>query len=140
MQRMQRWGTGMKRVISILCILLAAAILAHSEPVVQLGGSGGTSLLQDLTNNSTTITNSSNITVNLSSAATTMQLEGAGGAGLFENLTNGTSSAGGANNTTDGLNSWGRKLRPLGPPPNYDPEAAKSAEMIDVIRQNHLGY
>lgn len=130
----------MKRVMLILCILLAIIILAHSKSFVQLGGSGGTSLLQDLTNNSTTITNSNNTTINLSHSADTMQLEGAGGTGLFENLTNNTSSSGGANDTTDDLNSWGRKPRLPPPPPKYDLDTIKTAEMNSVIRQNHLGY
>lgn len=128
----------MKRMMLILCILLAMAILAHSKSFVQLGGSGGTSLLQDLTNNSTTITSSNNTTINLSHSADTMQLEGAGGTGLFENLTNETSS--GDNNTTDDLNSWGHKPRPPPPPPKYDQDTIKTAEMNSVIRQNHLGY
>jgi hypothetical protein len=119
---------------------LAITILAHCKSFVQLGGSGGTSLLQDLTNNSTTVTNSNNTTINLSRAASAMQLEGKGGTGLFENLTNRSASSGGANNTTDDLNSWGRKLRPMGPPPKYDLDAAKTAEMNAIIRQNHLGY
>lgn len=128
----------MKRVMLILCILLAITILAHGKSFVQLGGSGGTSLLQDLTNNSTTITSSNNTTINLSHSADTMQLEGAGGTGLFENLTNATSS--GDNNTTDDLNSWGRKPRLPPPPPKYDLDTIKTAEMNSVIRQNHLGY
>jgi|GEM_PF-1941266 len=130
----------MKRVMLILSILMAITILAHGKSFVQLGGSGGTSLLQDLTNNSTTITNSNNTTINLSHSAGIMQLEGAGGNGLFENLTNRTSGGKGVNNTTDDLNSWGRKLRPLGPPPKYDQEAARNHEMNLIIRQNHLGY
>ena len=130
----------MKRVMLILCIILTITILAHSKSFVQLGGSGGSSLLQDLTNNSTTITNSNNTTINLSHSADTMQLEGAGGTGLFENLTNATSRGKGANNTTDDLNSWGRKLRRMGPPPKYDQEAAKNDQMNLIIRQNHIGY
>jgi hypothetical protein len=129
-----------KLVISILCVLLFITVFAHSESAVQLGGSGGTSLLQGLTNNSTTVTNSNNTMVNLSLAATAKHLEGSDGTELFESFTNETSSGNGTNNTTDDLNSWGRKLRPIGPPPKYDAEAAKSDAMNLIIRQNHLGY
>ncbi len=134
-------GNGfMKQLSSILCILLAITILAQSESFVQLGGSDGTSLLQGLTNNSTTVTNSNNTMINLSMAANATNLEGANGAELFENMTNKTSSGNGTNNTTDDLNSWGRKLRPIGPPPKYDAQAAKNDAMNLIIRQNHLGY
>jgi hypothetical protein len=123
----------MRRLITVLVILLAIAVLAYSKTSVQLSGSDGVSLLNDLTNNSTNSSSSNGTIINLSHGATTKQLSGNDGTALLENLTNGSE---GANNTTDDLSTWGSKPRTLPPPPIFD---YKAAQRYEILRQNHLG-
>ena len=127
----------MRRLITVLAILLAIAVLAHSKTFVQLGGNDGASLLNDLTNNSTNLSNVNSTTINLTHSATTMQLGGNNSTALLENLTNGSSRQRGANSTTDGLSTWGSKPRVPPPPPTYD---YKAVQLYEILRQNHLGY
>ncbi len=124
-------------MITVLAILLAIVVLAHSKTFVQLSGSDGASLLNDLTNNSTNLSSSNSTMINLSHRALTMQLSGNDGTALLENLTNGSLNSEGDNNTTNDLSTWGSKLRPLPPPPVFD---HKEAQLYEVLRQNHLGY
>ena len=123
----------MRQLITVLVILLAIAVLAHCKTFVQLSGSDGASLLNDLTNNSTNLSSSDSTMINLSHGAATMQLSGNDGTALLENLTNGPE---GANNTTDDLSTWGSKPRTSPPPPIFD---YKAAQLYEILRQNHLG-
>ncbi len=126
----------MRQLITVLAILLAIAVLAHCKTFVQLSGSDGASLLNDLTNNSTNLSSSNSTMINLSHSATTMHLGGNDGTALLENLTNDSLNPEGSNNTTDDLSTWGSKPRPLPPPPTFD---YKEAQLYEVLRQNHLG-
>ncbi len=123
----------MRQLITALVILLAIAVLAHCKTSVQLSGSDGASLLNDLTNNSTNLGSFNGTVINLSHGATTKQLSGDDGTSLLENLTNGPEAA---NNTTDDLSTWGSKPRTWSQPPIYD---YKAAQLYEVLRQNHLG-
>lgn len=122
----------MKRRILILSILLAMA-LAHGRMPISLGGDDSLSLLKNLTNNSSINSVIPNVTGNAtanSSGVLSAKLGGDEGLELFKNLTNGSSLAASGNLTT-----WGSKPRPTPPVPKYDP---KQAQMIQVIRDNHI--
>ena len=136
-EEIESQGNGMRYLMTFLVILLAIAVLANGEALVQLGGSDGASLLNDLTNNSTNLSSLNSTMFNLTHSATIMQLGGNTSMALLENLTNGSSSQKGANNTTDGLSSWGSKPRAPPLPPTYD---SKAAQLYQILRQNHLGY
>jgi hypothetical protein len=137
LEEMEPQGNGMRRLMTVLVILLAIAVLAHSKTFVQLGGNDGASLLNDLTNNSTNLSSVNSTTINLTHSATTMQLGVNNSMALLERLTNGSSSQRRSNTTGDDLSSWGSKPRAPPPPPTYDP---KAAQLYEILRQNHLGY
>ncbi len=119
----------MRRIVLLLLLLLALAALAQSRTPTQIGGNDGKALLKSLTNNSTNLTWSSGA-INLTQNGTFVSLEGTDGTQLLDNISS-------ANNTTN-LSTWGsRPLRKSPPPPKYN---YKEAKMIEVIRQNHLGY
>lgn len=129
----------MRRLMLTIFILLAMAVLSHSQALTQLSGIGGVSLLENLTNISVNATETNNTTVNLSlipesTIPKSAQLSGADGTVLLENLTGNSSM--GANNTTGNLDSWGSKPRdpPLGP----SLQDIKDARLIKVIRDNHI--
>lgn len=132
----------MRRLMLTIFILLAMAVLSHSQALTQLSGVGGLSLLENLTNTSVNVTETNNnTTVNLSlipesSLPKSAQLSGASGTVLLENLTGNSSSIMGANNTTGGLDSWGSK--PRDPPPGPSLQDIKDAKLKRVIRDNHI--
>jgi hypothetical protein len=117
----------MRRVISILFLLLAVVVLAHSKSFVELGGRDGTSLLRDLTNGSINSTGVNDTNLNLSHDGTTVLLSGDNSTALMDSLRS-------ANNTTD-LSTWGSQPRTPPPPPTYDPKAAQTYQ---VLRDNHI--
>jgi hypothetical protein len=128
-------GTGMKRLILILFILIAAALLAESRSSVPLGGADGMSLLKSMANVTSNLTENltgnNNTTINLSRASSSAELSGTDGEDLLSNLTNGSS-----NDTKDGLSTWGS--RPRSPPPAPSAASMKNARLIQVIRDNHI--
>ncbi len=132
-------GNKMRRLMLTIFILLAMAVLSHSQALTQLSGIGGLSLLENLTNISVNVTETNNTTVNLSlipesTIPKSAQLSGVDGTVLLENLTGNSSM--GANNTTGNLDSWGSKPRdpPLGP----SLQDIKDAKLNRVIRDNHI--
>lgn len=118
----------MRRIVLLLLLLLALAALAQGRTPAQIGGSDGMKLLKGLTNNSTNLTWDSGA-INLTQNGTSVSLGGSDGTQLLDNITS-------ANNTTN-LSAWGSTPRKSPPPPKYN---YRDAKMIEVIRQNHLGY
>ena len=118
-----------RMVLVLLFLLLAMAALAECRKPAKIGGNDGEALLKSLTNNSTNLTWDSGA-INLTQNGTAVSIGGNDGTKLLENIiTN-------ASNTTN-LSSWGSTppKSPLPPEYNY-----KDAQMIAVIRMNHLGY
>jgi hypothetical protein len=128
----------MSRMIYVIVMVLAIAFLAHGKPFVQLGGNDGSSLLKDLTNNSTNnsldFPKGNKTASNLSQSTITIPLGGNDGTSLLKSLTNNSSGLLGDNYTSGNLSTWGSTPRVPPPPPTYDPRMAK---MIEVLRQNH---
>jgi hypothetical protein len=140
-EEMKLAGNKMRRLMLTIFILLAIAVLSHSQALTQLSGVDGVSLLENLTNTSVNMTEINNTTVNLSlipesAIPKSAQLSGADGTVLLENLTGNSSSLMGANNSTGNLDSWGSKPRdpPLGP----SLQDIKDAKLKRVIRDNHI--
>jgi len=128
----QMYGLDMRRLIFILWALLAINLIHCSEPIVELSGIQGNSLLRALANNTTSNATSpatSDNVINLS------QLGGEGST-IFENLTSNSSLNRTANSSSSDLSSWGSTPRkaPLPPTVNYDP---KRANTIAILRANH---
>ncbi|OPY54194.1 MAG: hypothetical protein A4E48_00381 [Methanosaeta sp. PtaU1.Bin060] len=117
-----------RAVLLLLLLLLAMAALAECRRPAKIDGSDGEALLKGLTNNSTNLTWDGKA-VNLTQNGTAVTIGGTDGTMLLENITR-------ASNTTN-LSCWGSVPRKTPPPPEYD---YKEAQMISVIRQNHLGY
>ncbi|HUI39471.1 MAG TPA: hypothetical protein VLY86_00920 [Methanothrix sp.] len=117
-----------RMVLVLLLLLLAMAALAECRKPAKIGGNDGEALLKSLTNNSTNLTWDGGA-INLTQTGTAVPIGGTDGTKLLENITN-------ASNTTN-LSSWGSTppKSPLPPEINY-----KDAQMIAVIRMNHLGY
>jgi hypothetical protein len=115
-------------VLLLLLLLLAMAVLAECRKPTEIGGNDGMTLLKSLTNNSTNLTWDSKA-FNLTQNGTAVSIGGTDGTQLLENITN-------SSNATN-LSTWGSVPRKSPPPPEYD---YKEAQMIAVIRQNHLGY
>ncbi len=119
----------MRRLILLLFILLAMAVLAHSKVSFQLSGDDGISLMNNLTNSSLNFTEANNTTVNLSHSPLSAELGGVDGAELMENLT-------GGNDTSGDLSTWGSQ--PRDPPPPPSAAAMKLAKFIKIIKDNHI--
>lgn len=118
----------MRRIVLLLLLLLAMASLAECRKPTEIGGNDGMTLLKSLTNNSTNLTWDSGA-INLTQNGTAVTIGGDDGTKLLENITN-------SSNATN-LSTWGSVPRKSPPPPEID---YKEAQMIAVIRQNHLGY
>lgn len=120
----------MRRLILILWFLLAIDLTHGSEPIAELGGIQGNSLLRSLANNTT-----SNA-IGLATSGNVINLSQLGGEGstIFESLTSNSSNRN--NSTNSDLSSWGSTPRkaPLPPVMNYDPKLAKT---IAILRANH---
>ncbi len=119
----------MRRIVLLLLLLLALAALAGCRKPTEIGGNDGKTLLKGLTNNSTNLTWDSGA-INITQNGTSVSLGGTDGNLLLKNISS-------ANNTTN-LSTWGsRPPRKSPPPPKYN---YRDAKMVEVIRQNHLGY
>ncbi|MBN1235189.1 MAG: hypothetical protein JW999_03965 [Methanotrichaceae archaeon] len=112
----------MKRMISILLILIALVLLAQSKSVINLGGSNGNLLLGGLTNNST-----NNSSINLAQNGSALFLGGEDGNLLLQNVTNASKN----------ISEWGSEPPKAPLPPKYD---SRSAQTYAVLRMNHMGY
>lgn len=119
----------MRRLILLLFILLAMAVLAPSKESFQLSGNDGISLMNNLTNSSLNFTEAYNNTINLSHIPSSANLGGLDGTELMENLT-------GANDTAGDLSTWGSQ--PRNPPPPPSAAAMKMAKFIKIIKDNHI--
>jgi hypothetical protein len=126
----------MKRLILLLFILIAAALLAQSKTSVSLGGTDGMSLLKSMANVTSNLTGTNNTTINLSHIPLSAQLSGIDGAELLDNLTNGSPNLASANYTDGNLSTWGSKPRTPPPPPSA--ASIKNARFTKVIRDNHI--
>ncbi len=123
----------MRRLILLLFILIAFAILAQSKTSVPLSGAGGISLLKSMANVTSDLTENNNTTLNLSRIPSSAELSGIEGTELLSNLTNGSSNLSGRNRTDGNLSTWGSKPRDPPPPPDL-----KNVQLYQVIRDNHL--
>lgn len=113
-----------KRAATILVAMIILVSLACSEPLVHLGGKEGAKLLNGLTNGSLNNSSYDSALINLSQNSTAIMLGGSNGTELLDNI-------------TTNLSDWGSKPPTAPRPPKYDP---KMANMIAVIRMNHVGY
>jgi hypothetical protein len=113
-----------KRAATILIAMIILVSLACCERLVHLGGKDGAKLLSGLTNGSLNNSSYDSALINLSQNSTAIMLGGSNGTELLDNI-------------TTNLSDWGSKPPAAPRPPKYDP---KMANMIDVIRMNHLGY
>ena len=113
-----------KRAATILAAMIILVSLVCSERMVQLGGKDGAKLLNGLTNGSLNNSSYDSALINLSQNSTAVMLGGSNGTQLLDNI-------------TTNLSDWGSKPHTAPLPPKYDP---KIANMIEVIRMNHLGY
>jgi hypothetical protein len=114
-------GNGMNRMILILVVLIAFALLAQSKSTVNLAGMDGNQLLLGLTNNST-----SNSSLNLSENSSTLNLAGEDGSLLMNDVANASKN----------LSDWGDKPPEAPLPPNSDP---RSRQTYQILKANH-GY
>lgn len=103
-------------------LLFALLVAAESRPTVSLGGSDGSVLLNQLTNNST-----ANSSINISKNASGASLGGMDGAAQFQNL----------ENASKNLSDWGSQPPAAPASPGYD---ARAAQTYYVLRLNHAGY
>jgi len=118
----------MRKKISIGPLLLALLVLCamlmavESKKAVTLGGSEGSVLLGQISNNST-----ANSSINISKNAAGVSLGGAEGAAQFRNL----------ENASKNLSDWGSEPPQAPAAPNYD---ARAVQTYYVLRLNHAGY
>jgi len=116
---MQDTGNGMRRIISIIAVLIALILLAQSKPLVNLGGKEGNLIFGGLTNNSTT-----NSSINLSQNGSVLSLGGEDGNLMLQDLANASKN----------LSEWGSAPPKAPLPPTYDP---KLANTIAILKANH---
>jgi hypothetical protein len=126
-------GEFMKRLMLLIFMLTAMAVLTHGQPMTQLSGSDGMALLKSMANVSSNLTEMNNSTINLSRIPTSVQVGGNDSIEQWENMTYDAQNSSG--NATGNLSTWGSQ--PKAPPPLPSKADMDRARIAGILKINH---